>query len=529
MARELRAALIAAGVDADRALAVLRPARLPAAPAPPPNWRARVATIVGLQLGQDLAGTGAWALLGAASVRGTVDAGLVAGWALLVLTALGLRLSAAADTTTLAVAAGAALRRRILAGALAREPRTVAMEGIGTLLARANEAQRLETLGLGAGAGAILAAGELVLAAGILIATSPGLAALLVGVPAAAALQVARLAHHTRAATTARRRLGHVVTEELLGHRTRLVQCPPARVHEAEVPAVDAHLVAQAAVDDAAIALSPTLARAWLVLALVGLLFSGAPALAALGGVLLAWRALERVSAAGAEIVAVVVAWEQVRALWSVPEAGAGADPGPGDLRARGLAFGWGATETLRDVDLDIPAGARVLLQGASGAGKSTLALLLAGILKPSRGALLAGGLDRATLGAAGWRDRVVAAPQFHQNHVFYGSFAFNLLLGRRWPATEEDLTRAASLCRELGLGPLIDRMPAGLAEVVGETGWQLSHGERSRLYLARALLRGAPVVVLDESFGALDPATLQLAVEAARRHATTLVVVAHP
>ena len=64
-------------------------------------------------------------------------------------------------------------------------------------------------------------------------------------------------------------------------------------------------------------------------------------------------------------------------------------------------------------------------------------------------------------------------------------------------------------VCRALGLGPLLDRMPAGLFQMVGETGWQLSHGERSRLYLARALLQGADLIILDESFGALDPTTL--------------------
>jgi len=72
--------------------------------------------------------------------------------------------------------------------------------------------------------------------------------------------------------------------------------------------------------------------------------------------------------------------------------------------------------------------------------------------------------------------------------------------------------TAAEVLCRELGLGDLLERMPAGLLQMVGETGWQLSHGERSRLYIARALLQGADMIILDESFGALDPETLRRA-----------------
>ena len=92
-----------------------------------------------------------------------------------------------------------------------------------------------------------------------------------------------------------------------------------------------------------------------------------------------------------------------------------------------------------------------------------------------------------------GWRQRVVAVPQFHDNHVFTGTLAFNLLMGRHWPPQPADLQAAEALCRALELGPLLDRMPAGVWQLVGETGWQLSHGERSRLYIARALLQVPP------------------------------------
>jgi ATP-binding cassette subfamily B protein len=101
-------------------------------------------------------------------------------------------------------------------------------------------------------------------------------------------------------------------------------------------------------------------------------------------------------------------------------------------------------------------------VQGPSGGGKSTLATLLTGLCLPESGLLLLGGLDRQTLGAAGWRQRVVAAPQFHDNHVFGGTFAFNLLMGRRWPPTSADLEQAETLCHAPGLRDLLQRMPAG-------------------------------------------------------------------
>ena len=74
------------------------------------------------------------------------------------------------------------------------------------------------------------------------------------------------------------------------------------------------------------------------------------------------------------------------------------------------------------------------------------------------------------------------------------------------WPPSAADLQQAGEVCEELGLGELLQRMPAGLQQQVGETGWQLSHGERSRVFLARALLQQADLTILDESFAALDP-----------------------
>ena len=108
-------------------------------------------------------------------------------------------------------------------------------------------------------------------------------------------------------------------------------------------------------------------------------------------------------------------------------------------------------------------------------------------------------------------------------------TLAFNLLMGRRWPPQPDDLQEAETVCRELGLGELLERMPAGLQQMVGESGWQLSHGERSRLFIARALLQRARLIVLDESFAALDPVNLERALRCVLARAPTLLVIAHP
>jgi len=76
--------------------------------------------------------------------------------------------------------------------------------------------------------------------------------------------------------------------------------------------------------------------------------------------------------------------------------------------------------------------------------------------------------------------------------------------------------------------GDVLDRMPSGFQQMLGESGWQLSHGERSRLYIARTLLQNADLILLDESFGALDPENLQRAMRCVLQRAGTLLVIAH-
>ena len=103
----------------------------------------------------------------------------------------------------------------------------------------------------------------------------------------------------------------------------------------------------------------------------------------------------------------------------------------------------------------------------------------------------------------------------------------------RQWPAERlavlaKRIPQAQSL-RELGLEDLLARMPGGLLQMVGETGWRLSHGERSRLYIARALLQGAELIVLDESFAALDPENLRRCLHCVLQRVSSLLVIAHP
>ena len=153
-------------------------------------------------------------------------------------------------------------------------------------------------------------------------------------------------------------------------------------------------------------------------------------------------------------------------------------------------------------------------------ADQATIAAAAAGVLFTTAALTRTGaGLTGLVEAHAAWRQlRTVldtppvpaesALPPAERNHLLLAPLAMNLLLGRSWPAAEQDLAEAEQLCRRLGLGDLIDRMPGGLGQLVGETGWQLSAGERSLVFLARALLADPDVPVPEHALDALDPAT---------------------
>jgi ATP-binding cassette subfamily B protein len=276
-----------------------------------------------------------------------------------------------------------------------------------------------------------------------------------------------------------------------------------------------------------------------------------------MGGVLFAAQGLGKLVSGSQSLVSLFIAWQQVGPLFeaaarqrqiqpldfvSVKQQPSPASSGNGDqlssvsheqplIQARDLVFRYRplGRPVIQECSLQINQGDRVLLEGPSGGGKSTLGAILTGLRTPESGSLLLWGYDRQILGAEEWRRHTVMAPQFQENHVFSETFAFNLLMGRRWPAQPEDLQEAETVCQELGLGELLERMPSGFQQMLGESGWQLSHGERSRLYIARTLLQKADLIILDESFGALDPENLSRALRCVLQRAPTLLVIAHP
>src|ERR671933_531522 len=154
----------------------------------------------------------------------------------------------------------------------------------------------------------------------------------------------------------------------------------------------------------------------------------------------------------------------------------------------------------LADVSLVLPAGARTALVGRSGAGKSTLVSLLLRFMDPTSGQIAVNGLPITELPVEIWRENVALVPQ--RPYLFHGSVHDNISLARR-ATTREDVEQAAELA---GAAEFIARLPQGYDTQIGERGSRLSGGEAQRLAIARAFLKDAPLLILDEPTSNLDP-----------------------
>ena len=163
----------------------------------------------------------------------------------------------------------------------------------------------------------------------------------------------------------------------------------------------------------------------------------------------------------------------------------------------------------LDGVSLTIAPGDRIVLTGPSGAGKSTLLALLLRFIAPAAGTIELGddgaGGDLAAIDIRQWRTQIAWVPQ--QPYLFSGTAADNIALGQAG-ASRNAIYRAARLA---GAADFIEELPAGYDTPLGERGLRLSAGQRQRIALARAFLRDAPLLLLDEPAAHLDPAGARL------------------
>ncbi len=173
-------------------------------------------------------------------------------------------------------------------------------------------------------------------------------------------------------------------------------------------------------------------------------------------------------------------------------------------LEKVGFAYGGDESWDLRGVDLRIAPGRRVALVGRSGAGKSTIAALLVRFLDPGEGRVALGGVDLCALRQRDVRSRVTLDSQ--DAYLFSTTIRENVRLARP-EASDAEIEQALQRARAW---QWVGSLPGGLDTFVGEEGESVSGGERRRIALARTFLAGAPVIVLDEPTGHLDPETAE-------------------
>ena len=200
-----------------------------------------------------------------------------------------------------------------------------------------------------------------------------------------------------------------------------------------------------------------------------------------------------------------------VFAILDTPLPGRAARPAPRpvDLRTDtirlsgvSLAYPGRGRDALSGVNMTIRPGDQITLTGPSGAGKSSLLALLLRFAEPTSGRIEAGGVDLARVPAEEWRRQIAWVPQ--HPHLFAASVAGNIALGD--PAASREAIAAAA--RAAGADGFIEALPRGYDTQVGERGLRLSSGQRQQIALARAFLRDAPLLLLDEPAAHLDADT---------------------
>lgn len=198
--------------------------------------------------------------------------------------------------------------------------------------------------------------------------------------------------------------------------------------------------------------------------------------------------------------------------------------PGRHDLAFESVTFAHDDRRVVDDLSLPVPQGQRLAIVGPSGAGKSTLLQLIARFYDVDAGTVRMGGVDIRTIDTEYLMSQISIV--FQHVYLFDGTIEDNVRLGRP-DATDAQVRAAAAAAR---LDEVIDRLPDGRHTNVGEGGALLSGGERQRVSIARALLKDAPIVLLDEVSSALDPVNEAAVHEGIERlmAGRTVVVVAH-
>jgi ATP-binding cassette subfamily C protein CydD len=188
------------------------------------------------------------------------------------------------------------------------------------------------------------------------------------------------------------------------------------------------------------------------------------------------------------------------------------------------FAYQEGERPSLHGVDFSLNSGKRVALVGKSGSGKSTIASLMLGFIQPDSGEILVDGISLNQFNLNDWRQNISWVPQFP--YVFHDTVEANLRIAKPNAAIEEII----NACERAYLADEIETLPERYNTVVGERGAFLSGGQAQRMAIARAYLKDAPILILDEPASNLDPILEELLITSMHELMgnKTVLIIAH-
>ena len=234
------------------------------------------------------------------------------------------------------------------------------------------------------------------------------------------------------------------------------------------------------------------------------------------------WENIQQ-SLAGAERIAELL--DQEPDAVDPPDAIVLEERAAGALRFENVSFRYAVGDTvLKDITLEVPSGSVLALVGPTGVGKSTLSMLIPRFYDVTEGAIMLDGRDVRTLSVESLRKQISIVLQ--EVFLFHGTIRENILFGRPG-ASDLEMIHAARIANA---EEFIEQLPEGFDTMIGERGVKLSGGQRQRLAIARAVLRDAPILILDEATSSVDTETEKLIQQALERlmEGRTTVVIAH-
>jgi len=488
-----------------------------------------------------------WIVIGKMIIQFSFDWAYFSLWALLLLSVIPFYLFSQWSQYYISMNTGTIFKQRLLFGAMHLKQDEIRNQGPGQFLGRIMESEAFESMAFDGGFYFIIfiikimiSLSLLFIGSGLLISTVLILWIILCLIACVIYYQ------NTNEWISHFRDMTNNMIERMVGYRTRIVQEKYQNWHDEEDIELNKYHQLSIKKDNITLIINPIITRGWMLVSIICIYLCKPDSIQnmiiTLGGIIIAFQGISILVNGIASFVKLLCSWQQFKHLLNsakqykdnIPEIPAKSeliyDKSKPMLDIKDISYQYVKKSNfkLKVSSLEIFKGDRILLEGPSGGGKSTLSSILSGIRKIDQGMIFLNGQDQKLIGYLKWRRNIVLSPQFHENFVFTGSFAFNLLMGRTWPPDKKDMKETTDICYKLGLNELLEKMPEGFEQMIGESGWQLSHGEQSRLFIARALLQNPQLLIFDESFMPLDSDSFEKSLDCVLESDAAIIIVAH-